>query len=94
MINGWRLSEARQFGALMMGAYNPAGDFVYVGGVGTRFSARALTYLAGELRQRAQAQCPFRGPVGMPHDPQCWIVVRPASASRLRRSPPMEAAQR
>ncbi len=47
------------FGALLLGAYDEAGRLVYVGNVGTGFSAQRLRSLYHQLRELEIGNCPF-----------------------------------
>lgn len=61
VIGGWRTGARRQLGALMMGAYTPDGELVYLGDVGTGFTESALSVLLGKLGPLETATCPFQG---------------------------------
>jgi DNA ligase D-like protein (predicted ligase) len=53
------------FGALLIGYYDPGGQLVYAGKVGTGFSTALLERLAASLAGLERSQPPF-GPAGLP----------------------------
>lgn len=52
VIGGYTLQDNnKSLGALLMGAYNPQGEFQYIGRVGTGFSAKESTQLLAKLKK-------------------------------------------
>jgi bifunctional non-homologous end joining protein LigD len=47
------------FGALLLGYYNPQGDFIYAGKAGTGFTEQTLEILSNRLRELEAAKPPF-----------------------------------
>ena len=60
------------FGALLIGYYDPGGELVYAGKVGTGFSTALLDSLARSLGQLARPQPPF-GPGPLPRSGVHWV---------------------
>jgi DNA ligase D-like protein (predicted ligase) len=60
------------FGALLIGYYDPAGELVYAGKVGTGFSTALLDSLARSLAQLARPQPPF-GSGPLPRSGVHWV---------------------
>jgi DNA ligase D-like protein (predicted ligase) len=60
------------FGALLIGYYDPGGQLVYAGKVGTGFSTALLDRLAASLAGLKRAQPPF-GPAGLPRSGVHWV---------------------
>lgn len=62
VICGWTAGEGRRertFGALLLGAYDSAGDLLYLGHVGTGFTDAALRDLLGRMEPLERATSPF-----------------------------------
>lgn len=80
VVGGWEHGEggrAGGIGALMLGVYDEDGRFVYVGQVGTGFSAAALRAMERTLRPLVTDRSPF---VSLPPDVRGRTItwVRPA----------------
>jgi bifunctional non-homologous end joining protein LigD len=60
------------FGALLIGYYDPAGQLVYAGKVGTGFSAVLLARLAGSLARLERREPPF-GAGTLPRSGVHWV---------------------
>ncbi|HEY0716266.1 MAG TPA: non-homologous end-joining DNA ligase [Streptosporangiaceae bacterium] len=68
------------FGALLLGYYDPDGQFAYAGKVGTGFDTRTLRSLLAELEKLGQDQAPFdRGE--LPRSGVHW--VRPELVAQI-----------
>lgn len=66
VICGWKPGEGRRagtLGSLLLGAYDAAGNLVYLGGVGTGFTGRMLDDLLARLRPLHREESPFAVPV-------------------------------
>jgi DNA ligase D-like protein (predicted ligase) len=63
------------FGALLIGYYDPGGQLVYAGKVGTGFSTALLDSLSASLAGLKRAQPPF-GPAGLPRSGVHWVEPR------------------
>lgn len=50
------------FGALVVGYYNPEGDLIYCGRVGTGFDQKTLDSIFKELKSRERKTAPFKNP--------------------------------
>jgi bifunctional non-homologous end joining protein LigD len=61
------------FGALLIGYYNPAGQLVYAGKVGTGFSTALLARLAGSLARLERPDPPF-GSGPLPRSGVHWVA--------------------
>ena len=69
VIGGWRPGAGRRLstlGSLLVGAYS-AGEFVYLGHVGTGFTDAALRDLRGRLEQLSRPESPFARPIPKEH---------------------------
>jgi bifunctional non-homologous end joining protein LigD len=69
VIGGWTAGEGRRggsLGALLLGAYDGAGDLRYLGHVGTGFTEAALRDLLARLRPLEQRASPFDDEVPRP----------------------------
>lgn len=63
VVGGWKPGQGRRTGlpgSLLLGVPGPAG-LQYIGKVGTGFTDRTLTHIAGRLRELAQPDSPFIG---------------------------------
>jgi bifunctional non-homologous end joining protein LigD len=70
LIAGWRPGEGRRagsIGSLVLGAYDEADRLVYIGQVGTGFTADMLRDLQERLRPLVRPDAPFAGPVPRDH---------------------------
>jgi bifunctional non-homologous end joining protein LigD len=63
------------FGALLIGYYDPGGQLVYAGKVGTGFSTALLDSLAASLAGLTRSQPPF-APAGLPRSGVHWVEPR------------------
>lgn len=77
VVGGWEHGEGGRsggIGSLLLGVYEPDGRFVYVGQVGTGFSAGALRQMGDRLAPTAVDRSPF---AAMPADvrgrPITWV---------------------
>jgi len=64
VIGGFSAPEGtrEEFGALLLGYYDDAGDLVFAGKVGTGFSSETLRRLGAQLRPLSRPKPPFRNP--------------------------------
>lgn len=53
-------SRGTSFGALLLGQYNEAGDFIYCGSVGTGFDDRLLNQTMRKMAPLHLSKCPFK----------------------------------
>lgn len=68
VVAGWYADRTGAVACLLMGAYDAAGDLVYVGRVGTGFSESAAGEFAARLAPIAADRSPFRtGPRNSKH---------------------------
>ncbi len=66
IVGGWRLGAGRRtgtLGAMLLGAYNPDGELIYLGDVGTGFTDDALDHLRDVLAPLARTTKPFANEV-------------------------------
>ncbi|MFC0528683.1 non-homologous end-joining DNA ligase [Phytohabitans kaempferiae] len=69
--------RAGTIGALLLGAYDPAGRLVYIGKVGTGFTNRMLDDLGARLAPLRRTGPPFDGPVPRPDARDAsWVEPR------------------
>lgn len=50
----------KKFGALLLGVYNKAKEFVYIGHVGTGFDYKTLVAVHDQMKPLIQEKCPFK----------------------------------
>ena len=75
VVAGWipgNRGGGRLFGSLILGAYTPAGEFVYIGNVGTGFSAPQRWILQARLDEIARTTSPFATPPRFGPVPTYW----------------------
>jgi bifunctional non-homologous end joining protein LigD len=80
IVCGWTPGAGRRsgmIGALLLGAYDAAGNLVYIGKVGTGFTNQMLADLADRLRPMRRADSPIDGPVPRPDTRDAtWVEPR------------------
>lgn len=75
VIGGWTEPQGSRvgFGALLLGYYDPDGNFVYAGKVGTGFDRAMLRSLSGRMKELARAEPAYADRARLPRKDVHWL---------------------